>query len=130
MSFTPTAGPVAIMKIGSTTIPASDWKFSIDAKLKDISNFQTGRTHIATLTDGDMTFKMIYDTAAQPIDPAGLNLLPGASVTIKCYTSVDHFFSVPLVIGKITPTLGGMEDVVMYEVEAKLSGSIVYPLVP
>jgi hypothetical protein len=129
-TITATAGPVAVMKIGTVTIPAMDWKFDIDAHLKDISNFVSGRTQIATLADGSMDFKMIWDTAAMPTDPAGLNLLPGASVTVRCYVDSTHYFEVPLIIGKITPHLPGIEDVVHYEVSAKLNGGIVYPVIP
>jgi hypothetical protein len=73
MPFTATAGPVAILKIGDTTVPASDWKFDYDAKIKDISNFVSGRTYIGTLAEGSMSFKMIWDVTAMPTDPAGLN---------------------------------------------------------
>jgi hypothetical protein len=128
--ITATAGPIAVLKIGTATVPASDWKFDIDPKLKDISNFVSGRTYIGTLAEGSMSFRMIWDTAAMPTDPAGLNLLPGASVIARCYTDATKFFEVPLLIGKVTPHLPGIEDVVHYEVEAKLSGAIVYPVIP
>jgi hypothetical protein len=129
-TITATAGPVAILKIGDTTVPASDWKFDIDPKLKDISNFVSGRTYIGTLAEGSMSFRMIWDVTAMPTDPAGLNLMPGASVTAKCFVDPVHFFQVTLLIGKVTPHLPGIEDVVHYEVESKINGPIIYPVIP
>lgn len=123
----PTIGPVAVMKIGTTVLPAQDWKFTYDGKLKDISNFAGGRQYTFTLPDGDMTFKVIYDQSNAPYDAAGLNLNVGANVTVQCFVDAAKFITVPLVIAKVTPGVAGMEDVLMWEVEAKLSGAITWP---
>jgi hypothetical protein len=129
---TPTAGPVAVMKIGTTTpvtVPGTDWKLDIDAKLKDCSNFLDGRIYVGTLPEGDFSCTIIWDSSAMPTDPAGLNLVPGANVTTKLYTSATKFFSVPLTIAKIEVE-SKIEDVVMFKVTAKQTGPIVYPVTP
>lgn len=129
MPFTPTGGSVAVAKIGATTIPGTDWKIDIDPHLKDCSNFTTGRLKVATLSDAKVTAKLIWDTTAQPTDTAGLNLRDGAAVTMKLFVDATRFFQVAGLISKVSPHLGGIEDVLMYDVELDLSNStVVYPV--
>lgn len=131
MPFTPISGAVAVLKFGATTAPGTDWKIDIDPHAKDVSNFTTGRLRVKTLADAKCTMKLIWDSANQPIDPAGLNLVDGAAVTAKCFTDATHFFLVPGIVTKVSPHVSGLEDVVMYDVEVDLSGATVtYPVVP
>lgn len=127
--MTPSSGSTAVAKIGSTTIPGTDWKIDIDPHAKDISNFTSGRLRVATLTDAKVNIKLIWDTTAQPTDTGGLNLRDGASVTLKLFTSSTQFFLVPGIVTKVSPHVSGLEDVLMYDVEVDLSGATVtYPV--
>lgn len=134
MPFTPIAGINAALKFGTTTpitVPATDWTLNIDPKLKDVSNFLTGRLKIKTLPDAKLTCKIIWDTATMPTDPAGLNITDGATVIARCYVSATQWFEIPGVVARFDPSLGSVEDVVMLSIEIDLSGGVViYPTAP
>jgi hypothetical protein len=127
VSFTPTAGPVAIIKIGTATIPGINWTLGIDPKIKDVSNFRDGRITAATLQDADLSFTVVWDQDAEPTATSGPNLRDGAVITAQLYTSSSAYFSVTAQVSHVEPALSGMEDVLMYSVQAKLNGSVTYP---
>jgi hypothetical protein len=129
MPTNPTGGSVAVLKIGTATVPAMDWKLDMDAKLKDVANFKDGRRQKATLADADFSAKVLWDADAMPHDPAGLGLVPGAEIIAKCYTDSVKFFSAPIVIAKCTAT-SEIENVLMYDITGKQNGPIVFPVIP
>lgn len=127
---TPTGGAIAIVKIGTLTLPGMDWKLEIDPKLKDISNFLDGRKKIKTLQDGKFTSKIIWDQDEVPTDPAGMNLVDGASVTVHAFVDATRFFVIAGLVAKLTPG-SAMEDALTMDIEVDLSGaSIIYPVLP
>lgn len=129
MPTNPTSGKFAVFKIGSATVPGMDWKLSLDAKLKDVSNFKDGRRRVGTLDDGDFSSKMLVDADDPPYDPAGLNLIPGAEIVALLYTTPTAFFSVPITIEKIDVE-SEVEGVVMWNISGKQNGPATYPIVP
>jgi hypothetical protein len=129
MPTTLSAGKDAVLKFGTVVVPASNWKLTIDAKLRDAANFADGRNQIGTLPDADFSCNMFWDTSNMPHDPAGFNLVPGAKITARCYTDTTHFFSVPITVAKIDME-SKVDDIVTYNVDGKQSGAIVWPTIP
>jgi hypothetical protein len=129
MPTNPTGGSVAVLKKGTTVVPAMDWKLSMDAKLKDVANFKDGRRQKTTLADADFSAKMLWDADAMPHDPAGFGFVPGAEITMLCYTSATKFFSAPIVISKCDAS-SEIEGVAMYDISGKQNGPIVFPVIP
>lgn len=134
MSFTPTAGPVAVLKIESgslmaqTIFPGINWKIDHDPKLKDVSNFETGRTEAQTLPDSTLTFTLVYDNTTNPFLAANGGLKAGAPLTANCYTASAAFFVFTGLVSKVGAGVAGLEDVVMCDIEARESGgALVYP---
>ncbi len=128
MAFTPVAGPVAILKIGTTTVPGINWKLNIDGKLANVSNFRDGRWNAETLDDVDLSFSVVWDAAAPPSDTNLLDLRPGITVAAKCFTDSTHFFLLNAIVGTVEPGIDSMESVIMYPVTAKIQGSITWPV--
>jgi hypothetical protein len=129
--FTPSSGMRAALKFGTAIVPATNWKLSIDPKIKDISNFLTGRLKMGTLPDCKLTTTIIWNTSEMPTDPAGLNIVAGATAVARCFVDETHFFEVPGIISKLDPHLSSIEDVVMEDIELDLSGGdIIYPVIP
>lgn len=124
---TPVSGTVAVAKIGSTVVPAIDWKLDVDPKLKDTSTFADGRKKTKTLTDAKANLKLVWDGGSLPTDPAGFGLTDGASVTLKLYVDSTRFWSVPGLVAKLSPA-SEVEGVVMVDIEVDLSGTLVYPI--
>jgi hypothetical protein len=129
MPTNPTGGSVAVLKIGTATIPAMDWKLDMDAKLKDVANFKDGRHQKSGLADADFSAKILWDADLMPHDPAGSGIVPGAAIICLCYTSATKFFSAPIAIAKCTAS-SEIEGVVMYDVTGKQNGPIVFPVIP
>jgi hypothetical protein len=129
MPTNPTSGAVAVFKIGSVVVPGMDWKLSVDSKLRDVANFADGRHQKVTLPDSDFTSKVLFDADNPPYDPSGFNLVPGANITALLFVTATKFFSVPIVISKID-IASEIEGVVMYDLNAKQNGPIVWPTVP
>lgn len=129
MPTNPTAGSVAVFKIGSNLVPGMDWKLSIDGKIKDVANFKDGRHKKVTLPDATFTSKVLFDADDPPYDPSGLNFVEGAEITALLYVDATHFYSVPLVIGKIDIE-SEIEGVLMYNISAEQNGPITRPVVP
>lgn len=126
MPTNPTGGQFAVLKVGSNTVPAMDWKLDLDAKLKDVANFKDGRHQKATLPDADFSAKMLFDADAMPHDPAGLGIFPGAEIVALCFVTPTKSYSAPIVIGKCT-IASEIEGIVMYDVTGKQNGPIVPP---
>jgi hypothetical protein len=132
--FTPTAGPVALMKIlvgtgtpVATIVPGINWKLNNDGKLKDVSNFQTGRQPAATLADADLSFTLVLDQANLPNLPTGFNIKAGSTFTAQLYVDGTRFYTGTFMTATDTPSVDGMEDVIMVPVTAKVIGTITYP---
>jgi hypothetical protein len=123
------AGKDAVLKFGTVIVPASNWKLSVDAKLRDAANFADGRNQIGTLPDADFSTSMFWDTLNMPHDPAGFNLVPGAKITARCYVDQTHFLSVPITVSKIDME-SKVDDIVTYNVDGKQSGAIIWPTIP
>lgn len=128
MAFTPTAGTVAVAKDSNGTYPGINWKLNIDGKVTtNPSNFRDGRVAIGTLTDAQLTLRLIWDSADPPTKVAKYNLREKASVTVNCYVDAANYFIFPGVVSTIGPENPGIEDVVGMDVTIQLSGTITYP---
>jgi hypothetical protein len=124
----PTGGSVAVLKIGTNVVPGMDWKLTVDPNLKDVSNFADGRHQKITMLDADFSTTILFDANSMPHDPAGFGLTPGAEITVLCYTDATHFFSVPIVIGKMEFN-SKIDDVLTFNLDAKLNGALVWPVI-
>ena len=135
MSFTPTKGPIALIKTAAApsgtpaTIPAINWKLDIDGKLKDISNFAVGRFPQGTLEDADLSCTLVWDSASMPHDPAGAGIDTGLDILVKCLTDATLFYSGTFTISTVGPGVSAMEDVLMYDVKGKLKGVLTRPVI-
>lgn len=131
MSFTPIAGPTAVLKISVSSSfvvqPAISWKLSIDGKLTDISNFLTGRTPALTLTDVDFEFTLIYDDSTPPTDSDLANIRPGTVISGQCYVNSSKFYALSAMISTVAPAIESLEDVLKLPVTAKITGTLTYP---
>lgn len=129
MSFTPVAGPTCLLKLGAspTTVPGMNWQLNIDAKLVDVSNFQTGRTPAATLSDVDLSFTLVWDQTAPPTDTDLQNIRDGASIQAQLFTASGKFFAFTGLIGTLSPGVSSLEDVLKLPVSAKINGTLTYP---
>lgn len=134
MAFTPSAGlncVVALNTVGSPALAGMNWTLDVDPRVKDVSNFTTGRMRIGTLLDATLTFQLVWDTTAQaatsslPTTGTG-SMWAGNYITVYCFTSVSptpKYFTVTGIISKVTPSLASIEDAMLYNVEVSLSQS-------
>jgi hypothetical protein len=136
MSFTPTVGQVAIVKITLGAGGATDWvgpgitaKADLDGKVVDKSNFRDGRIKNATLPDATVTLTLVYDQADSPFKTGtgGAQITLGATGTLKYCVDATHYFGLPVIVQTIGLENPGMEDDLMCDVEFGLNGSITYP---
>lgn len=127
MPSAPTSGKYARVDIGSTTIPAVNWKLSGQGKSSDYSNFRDGRVRAAGLPDVTVTLDLVWDQGDSPTKSSGLNLRLGQFVTAKCYVdgadgqASAKFFQVPAIVDQIDPASQVDGDVVKMPVTLLLS---------
>lgn len=132
MTFTTTAGPVALLKYaaapsGTPAVgPGINWKLAIDAHDVDISNFQTGRTPAPTLEGTILTFTLVLDSAAKPFLTPGVD--SGLVILAKLFVDATNFYSGTFLVSQVEPGVEGLENVVMYPVTAKISGALTRPI--
>lgn len=129
MSFIPTSGMTAVLKVGNTptTIPGTNWTFTFDPKLVSASNFRDGRVMIGTLADGSVSLSVVYDKTTPPTATSGFGLRPGAGGTALLYVDDTNYWTVPFVCGPVNPTNPGIEDFVRYDVTLQYSSpSVTY----
>lgn len=129
MAISPYSGASAVCTVGATpyTLPGTNWRLSVDAKVKDTSNFRDGRLKTETLHDANFTIDIIWDTAAEPNVTAGGGLVPGASMTVNFQVGSSKNFTGTFIIATVEPENPGLEDVVMYHVTGELIGSLTFP---
>ncbi len=133
MPFTPTAGPVALLKAAPSpsgtpsTRPGINWKLDIDAKQTDTSNFEVGRSASPTLEDATLSFTLVWDTSDQPFDPAKSGIDSGLNILARLYTDASHYYAGTFAVATVGPGVDGLESVVMYPVTAKLIGVLARP---
>ncbi len=132
MPFTPTAGPVALLKAAAAggspaTVPGINWKIAIDGHVVDISNFSQGRLNTGTLEGAEFSCTLVWDSAAQPNDPANAGFDASLLCDIRCYTSASKYYTGRFVISTVEPGVEAMENVVMYPVTGKLNGTLTRP---
>lgn len=127
MAFIPVGGLTAICKVGGTPaiVPGINWTFNFDPKLASASNFRDGRVMIATLPDGTVSLTLIYDKTSPPTTVAGFGLRPGAGGVALLYVDDTNYWTVPFVVGVVTPKNDGLEDVVKYDVNLQYSSNAV-----
>jgi hypothetical protein len=132
--ITPSIGPVAVLKLkggslgSAAVVPGINWKIDIDPKLKDVSNFKSGRFRAPTLGDCTFSTTLVYDTSTNPFLDANGGLKAGAVITADCYVDATNFFEVPLMISKVGAEVSALEDVTMCAIEAQLhDGTVAYP---
>jgi hypothetical protein len=133
MSANFVSGDHCQLKTNATTVPADQWELNIDAKLKEVHNSRDGRKRIRGKADSDGNFHIWYDTGSgqQPTDPAGAGIIEGAVVTGQFYIDSTHFYALQIIIGKISPAIGGFDEAAGIKVEFALeSGSVTYPTLP
>lgn len=128
MPTNPTSGAIAVLKKGTNVVPGMSWKLKKDAKLKDVANFKDGRRQKGTLPDGDFDCTMLFDVDDMPHDPAGLGFVEGAEVTVQGYVSLTLFYEIPITIATVEVS-SEIENVVMYNLTAKINGAVVPPVI-
>lgn len=136
MAFTPTVGSVAVLKLqlaGATaavSTPGMNWKFDMDGKTKDVSNFRDGRVRVGTLGDSTITMQIPHDQAAPSYlagSASGYSLTLGATGTANLYVSATNFYSVGVIVAKIGDNNEGVEGVVLRDVTFEQSGTLTNP---
>lgn len=127
--FIPVAGPTAVLTDSTGNVqPGVNWKINIDPKItKGPSNFRDGRISIGTLTDGQLTFRLVWDANNPATKASGLNLRPGAQVSLRCYVDAVNYFIFPGCVGPLGPENEGLEGIVGMDVTVELSGTITFP---
>ncbi len=133
MSFTPIAGPVALLKacaFGGTpaTVPGINWKLTIDGHVVDVSNFYNGRFNTSTLESVEFSTTLVWDSTTMPQNTANAGFDAGLACTIRCYVSANQYYVGTFIISTVEPGVEGMENVIMYPVTAKLNGVLTRPV--
>ena len=138
MAFTPTAGMFAKLSlslvggVATTVLPGTNWKFNIDAKTKDVSNFRDGRARVGTLEDSDITMTAWHDQSAPDYlasggTPTGPNVVHAITGTAQLYVDTTHYYSVGVIVSKIGAQNEGVEGVVSREITLQQNGTLTYP---
>lgn len=138
MAFTPTSGSVAKLTItipGGTAdavLPGTNWKFNIDPKNADVSNFRDGRARTPTLADCSVSLRVWHDQAAPDYltsggSPAGFNLVHGLLGTAKLYVDATHYYTLGFIVGPLSPSNDGVESALYQDVTLEQHGGLIYP---
>ena len=130
MSFTPLSGPAALLKLGASpaTACAMNWKLNIDAKLVDASNFQYGRQPVATLTDVDFEFAVVWDQSTRRPTPTWRTFATARRFRASATPPAASTSRLSAVIGTLAPGVDSLEDYLKMPITAKISGTLTYPI--
>lgn len=102
MSFVAASGTSGAVLVGTVSYAFKDWSLSMDAKLNETSNFNTGgyRTFISGLIGGDLSCSGPYDIG--PVTSGGnMPLVAGASYSFTLKVNSTVTFIVTALVGKI-----------------------------
>ncbi len=135
MALTPVAGPVALLQAAAApsgtpaTLAGMSWNLNIDANVKKIPNFQTGRDAKETLEDAELSFNLIYDAFSATSPPHGTaGIDAGLNIIAHLMTDATRFYSGTFKVMTVGPNVSSLEDILMYPVTATLIGVLVRPL--
>jgi hypothetical protein len=133
MPLTPQSGPLALLQVSPSagtpaTVPGINWTLNIDAMLKKIPNFQTGRDAAATLEDADLSFTLVYDATGATSAPHGTaGIDAGNLIKAKLLTDATRSYSGTFRVATVGPNVSSLEDILMFPVTAMLIGVLTRP---
>ena len=130
MAFTPVSGMTARVQLtvgtggSNITIPAINWTLNEDPKLFDVSNFRDGRVRAATLEDCSISLTLVWDDANRPTKTSQANIRKGMAGTAKLFVGAasNAYYLLPVMVNTVKTSNGGVENVLMQDVELLQSG--------